>query len=91
MNLIDLLLIVFVAIVCGAIAQLTSRYSRGGLIVNLLFGFLGAFAGVVASRWLNAPEIYDLKMQTGAFPVMYAIIGSVFFLAAIGLFVKPGR
>ena len=91
MNLSDLLLVVLVAIVCGSIAQLTSGYSRGGWIVNLGIGFFGALAGVVVSRSLNAPEIYNLKMQSVNFPIMYSIIGSVFFLAAIGFFVKPGR
>ncbi len=95
MNWVDLLLTVLVAIACGILAQLTSRYSRGGWIVNLALGFLGAMAGVVAARALNAPKIYDLEVGVGAgstdFPIMYAIIGAVFFLAAIGLFIKPGR
>jgi uncharacterized membrane protein YeaQ/YmgE (transglycosylase-associated protein family) len=95
MNWIDLLLTALVAIVCGILAQLTSRYSRGGWIVNLALGFLGAMAGVIAARILHAPKVYDLEVGVGAgateFPIMYAIIGSVFFLAAIGLFVKPGR
>jgi uncharacterized membrane protein YeaQ/YmgE (transglycosylase-associated protein family) len=91
MNLIDLVLMVVVAIVCGSIAQLTSSYSRGGWIVNLGVGFLGAMAGVAISRLLHAPKIYDLTVQAIDFPIMYAIIGSVFFLAAIGFLVKPGR
>jgi uncharacterized membrane protein YeaQ/YmgE (transglycosylase-associated protein family) len=80
-----------IAIVFGSIAQFTSGYSRGGWIVNLLLGFLGALAGVVLSRTLNAPEIYDLKYRSIDFPLVYAIIGSVFFLAAVGFFVKPGQ
>ena len=91
MNWIDLTLIAAVAIVCGTVAQLTSGYSRGGCIVNLAIGFLGALAGVVVARSLNAPLIYDLQVQSTKFPIIYSIVGSVFFLAAIGLLVKPGR
>ena len=91
MNWVNLLLVAIVAIVCGTVAQLTSRYSSGGWIVNLLVGFLGALAGVVAARSLNAPKIYDLRVQAVDFPIIYSIVGSVFFLAAIGLIVKPGR
>jgi uncharacterized membrane protein YeaQ/YmgE (transglycosylase-associated protein family) len=87
----DLLLVVVVAIACGTVAQLTSGYSKGGWIVNLGIGFLGALAGVIISRMLNAPVIYDLQIGIRSFPLIYAIIGSVFFLAAIGLIVKPGR
>ena len=91
MNLIDVLLTVLVAVICGTFAQLTSRYSKGGWIVNLGIGFLGALAGVVVSRSLNARVIYDLTVGTTSFPVIYSIIGSVAVLAAINFFVKPGR
>jgi len=91
MNLIDLLLVLAMAVVCGSGAQFTSGYSSGGWIVNLGVGFLGALAGVVVSRSLNAREIYNLDIGTTHFPVIYALIGCVFFLAAINLLVKPGR
>jgi uncharacterized membrane protein YeaQ/YmgE (transglycosylase-associated protein family) len=92
MSGIDFLLTAFVAIACGILAQLTSRYSHGGWIVNLAFGFLGGIAGVVVSRLLDAPKIYDLQVGANPdFPIMYALIGSVLFLAAIGFFVRPSR
>ncbi len=87
----DLLLIMLVAIICGVFAQLTSRYTHGGWIVNMGLGFMGALTGVAVSRWLNAPLIYNLKTEGVDFPIMYSIIGSVFFLAAIGFFIKPSR
>ena len=91
MNLYDLLIMAVIAIVCGTFAQITSGYSRGGWIVNLGLGFLGAMAGAVIARTFNAPTIYDLKVRAVDFPIIYSLIGSVFFLAAIGFFVKPGR
>ena len=91
MNLIDLSLMALVGIICGTIAQLTSGYSKGGWIVNLVIGFFGALAGVEISRWLNAPVVYDLKVSTVTFPLIYSIIGAVFFVAALSLIVKPGR
>ncbi len=80
-----------VAVIFGTIAQLTSGYSKGGWIVNLAIGFLGALAGVVVSRLLNAPVIYDLTIGGNRFPVIYCVIGAVFFLAGISFLVKPGR
>ncbi len=91
MNLIELLLTLLVAVACGTIAQVTSGYSRGGWIVNLGIGFLGALAGVVVSRLLNARVIYDLEVGAAHYPVIYAVIGSVFFLATIGFMIKPSR
>lgn len=91
MSLVDLLLLILVAIACGTFAQLTSGYSRGGWIVNLGIGFLGALAGVFIARSFAMPKIYDVKVRAVDFPIIYAIIGSVLLLAAIGFFIKPGR
>ena len=91
MNLIDFALIALVAIVCGTIAQLTSGFSKGGWIVNLIIGFFGSLAGVFISRMLNAPVIYDIVIQSTKFPVIYCIVGAALSLAAIGFIIKPGR
>jgi len=91
MNPVELLLLITVAVILGTIAQITSNLNKGGWIVNPLIGFFGAFAGVFASRSLNAPEIYNLKIGSAVFPIVYAAIGAVLFLAAIGFILKPGR
>ncbi|HSW37942.1 MAG TPA: hypothetical protein VLL97_00445 [Acidobacteriota bacterium] len=91
MNAIDFPLIFLVAVVMGTLAQLTSSYSKGGWLSNLGIGFLGAFAGVAAARKLDAPEIYNLAIGVVSFPIIYSVIGAVIFLAAAGLFVRPGR
>ncbi len=84
-------MVALVAIVCGSIAQLTSGYSRGGWIVNLGVAFFGALAGVVISRELNAPVIYDVKYRMVDFPIIYSLVGSALFVAALGFLMKPGR
>ncbi len=91
MNPTEILITLLIGIVCGTLAQLTSGYSKGGWIVNIAIGFLGALAGVVVSRLLDAPVIYDLRIEGVAFPLVYCLIGTVLFLAAISLVIKPGR
>ncbi len=91
MDLYDLLFVAVVSIVCGTLAQLTSGYSRGGWIVHIGLGFLGACTGVMISRSFTVPQVYILRVMAHDFPIIWAIIGSVFFLAAIGFLVKPGR
>lgn len=85
----DILLTAVVGLFCGILGQLTCSNSRGALNLNLVFGCLGAAAGVVLSRMLNAPEIYNIAIQTTRFPVIYALIGSVLFVAAIGILIHP--
>jgi uncharacterized membrane protein YeaQ/YmgE (transglycosylase-associated protein family) len=85
----ELVLIALVAIICGSLAQLTSSYSRGGWVVNLGVAFAGALVGVIVSRLLNAPAIYDIEYRQIDFPVIYSLVGAALFLGAIGFMVKP--
>ena len=91
MDLVDLLLICLVAIGCGTLGQLTSEYSRGGWIVYIIISFFGAFLGVYGARELNAPDLYNLKFAETDFPIIWAVGGSVFFVAAVSLAVRPSR
>ncbi len=91
MSLIDFLLMIAIAVAFGSLAQWTSGYSRGGWIVNLSVGFLGALAGALVARSFDVPEIYQLTLGRATFPIIWSIIGSVLFLAAISLVVKPGQ
>ena len=91
MDYIDFLLAMGVALICGIIAQLTSGYSRGGWFVHLGLGYAGAVLGVYLSRSLNAPLVYNVRFGSTDFPVIWSLVGSVAFVAAIGFFIKPGR
>ena len=50
MTLVDLLILLLVAGLCGAIGQAISGYSRGGCLVSIALGFIGALVGVWLSR-----------------------------------------
>src|SRR5256885_16688378 len=51
MTLIDLLLLLLVAGVCGSIGRAIGGYSHGGFLVSVALGFIGALLGV----WLPRP------------------------------------
>jgi uncharacterized membrane protein YeaQ/YmgE (transglycosylase-associated protein family) len=91
MNPVEFILILLTSIICGAFAQLTSGFSKGGWIINLLIGFFGALAGVYLSRAFNAPVLYNLRVSGVNFPIVYCVVGSVLFLAAITLVTNPSR
>ena len=84
----ELLYISVVAVVCALLGLSTSRYSRGGLIVYLAFGFIGAFAGTWISRSMNFSNVPDLTIGATKFPVIWALVGAVLLVAVIGMIVK---
>ncbi len=91
MSLIDGLLIIGVAIVCGMVGQMTSGFSHRGWIMYMALAFIGAGAGVVISRSLSFPIIYDLEVGLTHFPILWAMLGAVAFVAAINFVLRPRR
>ena len=85
MTLFDLIVLLIVAGVCGALGQAISGYSRGGCLVSIALGFVGAVLGVWLSRKLGLPELIPLQIGTTTFPIIWSIIGSALFVAVIAL------
>jgi uncharacterized membrane protein YeaQ/YmgE (transglycosylase-associated protein family) len=89
MSVIDFLVLLAVAGICGALGQAISGYSRGGCVASIAIGFIGAVIGVWLARKLDLPEIFALNLGTTRFPIIWSIIGSALFVALIGLLSTP--
>lgn len=85
MTLFDLLILMLIAGLCGAIGQAIAGYSRGGCLVSVALGFVGAAVGLWVARGLGLPELFALRVGGSTFPVVWAILGSALFVAFIGL------
>ena len=85
MTLIDLLLVLLVAAVIGALGKAIAGYAPGGLLVSIGVGFVGAFAGSWIARAVGLPELFVLRVGGTVFPVVWSIIGATLFVALIAL------
>lgn len=88
MSLIDLLVLLLIAGLCGALGQAISGYSRGGCLVSIALGFIGALLGGWLARQLGLPELLPIHVGTASFPVVWSIIGSALFVAIIMLLTR---
>ncbi len=88
MTLFDLLVLLLVAGVCGALGQAITGFSRGGCLVSIALGFVGAVLGMWLSRKLGLPELFSVQIGTTAFPIVWSIIGSAVFVAVIALLTR---
>jgi uncharacterized membrane protein YeaQ/YmgE (transglycosylase-associated protein family) len=86
MSWIDLLLLLVVAGVCGAIGQAIAGYSRGGCLTAIAVGFIGALLGAWISRKLGIGELFAVTIAGTTFPILWSIVGAALFVAVIGLF-----
>jgi uncharacterized membrane protein YeaQ/YmgE (transglycosylase-associated protein family) len=84
MSLIGFLLLLLIAAIAGAIGQAISGYSRSGLIVTILIGFVGAFVGTWIASQFHLPDFLEIAVDGRSFPLFWAVIGSAVLTAVIG-------
>jgi uncharacterized membrane protein YeaQ/YmgE (transglycosylase-associated protein family) len=85
MSVLELLALLVVAGVCGAIGQTIAGYTRGGCLASIALGFIGALIGVWLARQFHLPELFVVHLQHARFPVLWSIIGATLFVAVVGL------
>jgi len=74
-----------VAGICGSLGQAITGYSRGGCLVSIALGFVGAVLGLWLARKMGLPEIFAVQIGDRSFPIVWSIIGSALFVAIISL------
>jgi uncharacterized membrane protein YeaQ/YmgE (transglycosylase-associated protein family) len=88
MTLIEFLILLFIAGVCGAIGQTLAGFSRGGCLTTIAVGFVGALLGMWIGRQLGLAEMLAVEVGGTTFPVLWSIIGSALFVAVLSLLTR---
>jgi uncharacterized membrane protein YeaQ/YmgE (transglycosylase-associated protein family) len=88
MTLFDVLILLLVAGICGSLGQAIAGYSRGGCLVSIALGFVGALLGMWIARMMGLPELFPVSIGGTRFPIVWSIIGSALFVAVITLITR---
>ena len=88
MTLIDVLILLLVAGICGSLGQAIAGYSRGGCLVSIALGFVGALLGMWIARLMGLPELFPVHIGGTSFPIVWSIVGSALFVAVITLITR---
>lgn len=91
MTLLDFLILLLIAGICGAIGQALGGYSRGGCLAAIALGFIGALLGLLLADALDLPEWFVIRVGDHGFPIIWSIIGATLFVALLGLLHRPRR
>jgi uncharacterized membrane protein YeaQ/YmgE (transglycosylase-associated protein family) len=83
--LIQFLVLLLIAGICGALGQAIGGYSHGGCLVSIALGFIGALLGMWLKGALNLPELFVIPVGGMNFPIIWSIIGAALFVALINL------
>ncbi len=67
MTLGGFLLLLLIAGICGSLAQALTGYSRGGCLVSIALGFVGAILGTWLARLMGLSEIFAIQVGANRF------------------------
>lgn len=85
MSFLDILIQLVIAGITGSIARKLVGMDRGGCILSIVVGFIGALLGTWLARELNFPELYSFTIRGTNYPIIWSIIGAVLFTAFLSL------
>jgi uncharacterized membrane protein YeaQ/YmgE (transglycosylase-associated protein family) len=85
MSILELIILLLIAGICGSVAQALVGFSRGGCILSVAVGFIGALIGSWLAGKFGFPEFFVLEIGGTSFPVIWSIIGAVIFVGIISL------
>lgn len=88
MSLVEFLLLLLIAGICGAAGQAITGFSRGGCLASIGVGLLGALIGTWLARQLGLPELLNVSIGGTLFPVVYSILGATLLVAVLALITR---
>ena len=91
MTFLDIVVLLIVAGICGAVGQTISGFSGGGLLAAIALGFIGALLGLWLARLMDLPEPFTLDLGSVQFPIIWSIVGASLFVALVGLISQRRR
>jgi uncharacterized membrane protein YeaQ/YmgE (transglycosylase-associated protein family) len=85
MSLLELLILLLIAGICGAVGKAIVGYFPGGFLASIGVGFVGALLGTWVARAVGLPELFAVSVGHTTFPIVWSILGSALFVALIAL------
>ncbi len=89
MTLLELIVYLVIAGICGAIARALAGGTGGGFVISLLVGFLGAFVGTWLARQLHLPTLFVVTIGGHPFPIVWSVVGGIVLVALAHLLTRP--
>jgi uncharacterized membrane protein YeaQ/YmgE (transglycosylase-associated protein family) len=91
MSLLELIVLLIIAGIAGAIGEFVVGFSPGGFLVSIIVGVMGAFIGTWLAAQLRLPELLTIRIGDQPFPLAWSIIGSIALVAVLGMLRGPRR
>jgi uncharacterized membrane protein YeaQ/YmgE (transglycosylase-associated protein family) len=84
-TILQFLVLLVIAGICGSVAQALAGYSHGGCLVSIMLGLVGALLGTWLARVLGIGEILSVQIGDQPFPIVWSVIGAALFAGLLNL------
>ncbi|NQV27871.1 MAG: GlsB/YeaQ/YmgE family stress response membrane protein [Rhodopirellula sp.] len=91
MSFVDLLIYLFIAGICGGIAQSLVGFERGGCLGAIVTGLIGAMLGTWIAQKMGLGEILSLQVGSKEYPVVWSVIGAALFVGVLAMLTSGRR
>jgi uncharacterized membrane protein YeaQ/YmgE (transglycosylase-associated protein family) len=88
MSLLEFIVYLVIAGICGAVARALGG-GGGGFILSILLGFVGAFVGTWIARMLHLPELLVVAVGGRPFPIFWSIVGGLVLMLIAHALTRP--
>ncbi len=89
MTLLELIMYLLVAGLCGSLARMLGGGTTGGFLMSIVLGFVGAFVGTWIARMLHLPEFLAVAVAGHPFPIVWSVLGGLFLVLIAHAVTRP--
>lgn len=82
MTLLEVIIYLVIAGICGALARAFGGGTGGGFLISVLLGFVGAIVGMSIARTFHLPTFVAVDVGNRSFPIVWSIVGGFLLVAA---------
>jgi uncharacterized membrane protein YeaQ/YmgE (transglycosylase-associated protein family) len=89
MTVLELIVYLVIAGVCGAIARAVAGGTGRGFILSVLLGFLGALVGTWIAHVFHLPLFFTVVIENHPFPIVWSILGGIVLVGIAHALTRP--
>ena len=83
----EFILLLLIAGITGGIGRSLVGFKRGGCIISIVVGFIGAYIGTILAREFHFPDFWSFEIRGINYPIIWSIVGAAVFTAVLSLIV----
>ena len=85
MSLLELVVLLVIAGIAGAVAEMIVGFTPGGFLVSIILGVIGAYLGGWLARQLHLSSILPITVGTQRIELVWTIVGALVLVGLLSL------